>query len=348
MGLRNPFRFAVDREDRRRLHGRLLARRQRRRPGARARRPRPLDGHPPGRQLRLAVLRDARTCPTSTTTSPTRRVRRGVQLRRADQRLAHNTGRRVLPPVVQPDVWYSYPAVDRTVPGAAQQRGGDGIGPMGGPAYDFDAENRSRVQWPRVFDGHAAVLRVDARLRQGRSAQPPNGGRWPSARSAAASSNRSWSSTTRWTWSSGPTARSTCSSTATASSPRTRRRSSSRIDFVRGGNHTPVVQVARRRHQPALPAAHRARSRARARPTPTATTLRYAWDFDADGTVDSRQPNPTYTYTAHGIFEATLRVTDTTGRSASARCGSSSATSAPVVDAHRDASRRRRSSSATP
>ena len=47
------------------------------------------------------------------------------------------------------------------------------------------------------------------------------------------------------------------------------------------------------------------------------TRIAYAWDFDANGTVDSRVANPTYTYTQRGIFEATLRVTDCTGRSAS-------------------------------
>lgn len=44
----------------------------------------------------------------------------------------------------------------------------------------------------------------------------------------------------------------------------------------------------------------------------------YAWDFDADGDVDSRAPNPTFTYTENGVFDATLRVTDVTGRMASA------------------------------
>ncbi len=45
--------------------------------------------------------------------------------------------------------------------------------------------------------------------------------------------------------------------------------------------------------------------------------LAYTWDFDSDGTVDSRVANPTHTYTARGVYEATLRVTDQTGRSAS-------------------------------
>ena len=46
--------------------------------------------------------------------------------------------------------------------------------------------------------------------------------------------------------------------------------------------------------------------------------LAYAWDFDADGAVDSRERNPTFTFTENGVFDATLRVTDRTGRSAAA------------------------------
>ena len=43
--------------------------------------------------------------------------------------------------------------------------------------------------------------------------------------------------------------------------------------------------------------------------------LRYEWDFNADGKVDSRAPNPTYTFTENGVFNATLKVTDQGGRS---------------------------------
>jgi cytochrome c len=46
--------------------------------------------------------------------------------------------------------------------------------------------------------------------------------------------------------------------------------------------------------------------------------LRYAWDFDADGRVDSRAQNPSFTYTEDGVYEATLNVTDSTGRRAAA------------------------------
>ena len=67
----------------------------------------------------------------------------------------NNTGRRVLPEIVQPDVYYSYPENDFGLfPELLEDRGGDGIGPMGGPAYDFNARSRSETKWPHVFDGH--------------------------------------------------------------------------------------------------------------------------------------------------------------------------------------------------
>ena len=41
--------------------------------------------------------------------------------------------------------------------------------------------------------------------------------------------------------------------------------------------------------------------------------LEYAWDFDADGTVDSTERNPVHTYSTNGVFQPTLKVTDSTG-----------------------------------
>ena len=82
------------------------------------------------------------------------------------------------------------------------------------------------------------------------------------------------------------------------------------------GNHTPVVKVA------ATPSAGRAPLTVAFSSAGTndadGDRLAYAWDFDADGTVDSTAANPTHTYATNGVFNATLRVTDRTGRSASA------------------------------
>ncbi len=51
---------------------------------------------------------------------------------------------------------------------------------------------------------------------------------------------------------------------------------------------------------------------------PDGDRLTYAWDFDSDGTKDSSETDPTYTYTKNGKFDATLTVTDRTGRRSSA------------------------------
>ena len=65
---------------------------------------------------------------------------------------ALNTGRRVLPPLVQPDVWYTYEDTGE-FPELFQNMGGDGIGPMAGPAYQYDSKSRSRFKWPRYYHG---------------------------------------------------------------------------------------------------------------------------------------------------------------------------------------------------
>ena len=89
-----------------------------------------------------------------------------------------------------------------------------------------------------------------------------------------------------------------------------------RVDFVRGGEYTPVVQVSATPTSSTTPPLTVQFSSAGTE-DPDGDPIAYAWDFDANGTVDSRQANPTFTYTERGIYEATLRVTDTTGRSAS-------------------------------
>ncbi|SMD19211.1 ThuA domain-containing protein [Kibdelosporangium aridum] len=46
-------------------------------------------------------------------------------------------------------------------------------------------------------------------------------------------------------------------------------------------------------------------------------SISYAWDFTNDGTVDSADPNATYTYTANGVYYAKLTVTDSSGKTTS-------------------------------
>ena len=50
----------------------------------------------------------------------------------------------------------------------------------------------------------------------------------------------------------------------------------------------------------------------------TGASLAYAWDFTADGTTDATTPDAAYTYTEAGTFTAILTVTDETGLSGTA------------------------------
>jgi hypothetical protein len=88
-----------------------------------------------------------------------------------------------------------------------------------------------------------------------------------------------------------------------------------RIDYA-PENKTPIVKIAA---EPAAGSAPLTVTFSSAGTVdPDGDTLRYAWDFDADGTVDSRHPYPAYTFTENGDYRVTLKVTDSTGRSASA------------------------------
>ncbi len=43
--------------------------------------------------------------------------------------------------------------------------------------------------------------------------------------------------------------------------------------------------------------------------------LSYAWDFDGNGTIDSTNPNPTYSYAMVGTYTVSLKMTDSRGNS---------------------------------
>jgi glucose/arabinose dehydrogenase/PKD repeat protein len=215
----------------------------------------------------------------------------------------HNTGLRRLPPVQQPDVWYSY-GVSPQFP----QLGEGGVGPMGGPAYRYDPNNDSRVKWPAYYDGvplfyewtrdYVKEFRLDRRgqLADIRPVLPsvvfdnpmdmefgPDGALYVLEYGDGFFSENPGAQL-------------------------------SRIDFVRG-NRTPVpvASASPLAGLTPLTVAFSSAGTSDADGDP----LSYAWDFQADGTVDSRQPNPTFTYRQNGVFNATLNVTDRTGRAAS-------------------------------
>ena len=243
----------------------------------------------------------------------------------------HNTGLRRVPEVIQPDVWYSYPAADEGLfPELLENRGGDGIGPMGGPAYQFDEESRSQFKWPRYFHGQPLFYEWTRDYIKEFRLNRPNGNRLVSIRHVPVFVDNPMDMEFGddgalyvleygdGFFSENPDAQ------------------LARVDYVRG-NRTPVVVANIVGHpdpnEPLTGLAPLTVSFSSAGTNdPDGDRIAYAWDFDADGVVDSRVANPTFTYTENGVFDATLRVTDTTGRMASASVTVIVGNTPPVVE----------------
>jgi cytochrome c len=84
----------------------------------------------------------------------------------------------VLPPVVQPDVWYSYNPSDTLFPELFENAvGGNGIGPMAGPAYQFESGNPSQFKWPSYYNGQPLFYEWSRDYVKEMRLNKPNGGR---------------------------------------------------------------------------------------------------------------------------------------------------------------------------
>lgn len=225
----------------------------------------------------------------------------------------NNTGVTDLPPTIQPEVWYSYDRSERF-----PQLGTGGIGPMGGPAYEFDRRNKSKVKFPARFNGNPLFfewtrdyikefpLGKQGRLQPGkiRNALPkkfvtqnpisveygPNGALYVLEYGDGYFAEN-------------PAAQ------------------LSQFNYVRGGL-SPIVKVKAKGKTEAAEAPHRVKFTSKGTKDPDGKKptkkLRYYWDFDADGKVDSKKKNPTFVFREPGLFDATLRVKDQTGRQARA------------------------------
>ncbi|NHC44373.1 PQQ-dependent sugar dehydrogenase [Motilibacter aurantiacus] len=227
-------------------------------------------------------------------------------------------GQRVLPPVQQPQVWYDYgnsalfPEVNGVSPFTGPNGttvGGNGVSPMGGPMYHFSRSNPSQVKWPEYYDDAALFyewsrdyikeMRINSRgdlidIRDvgpvGLVDNPMDMEFGPDGALYVLDYGDGY-------FSENPEAQ------------------LARIDFTRG-NRTPTVRVAATPSQaPTAPLTVTFSSAGTS--DPDGDRLQYQWDFNADGIFDSTSANPTFTYSALGIYDATLKVTDRTGRWAS-------------------------------
>jgi len=235
-----------------------------------------------------------------------------------------NTGRRVLPAVVQPEVWYSYPEADAGLfPELFRNMGGDGIAPMAGPAYQFDRRSPSRVKWPQYYHGVPLFYEWSRDYIKEFRLNRPNGRTLEDIRHVPVAVDNPMDMEF------GPDGALYVLEYGDGFFAENPEAQLVRIDFVRG-NYTPVPVVTADVTQGLAPVTVNFSSAGTA--DPDGDPITYAWDFNADGVVDSTEQNPTYTYTENGVFDATLRVTDSTGRTAAASVSIIVGNVAPVVE----------------
>jgi cytochrome c len=229
----------------------------------------------------------------------------------------NNTGRRELPPVVQPDVWYSY-----TASAEFPELGTGGIGPMAGPAYDFDPAKASPPAWPAYFDGaplfyewtrdYIKEFRLDA---DGNvvDINPATGSLLgtlgPENGDQATLDNG-------MDLEFGPEGALYTLEYGDGFFGEFPDAQLARIDYIGpDGNHAPDVEVAADTTSGLAPL--RVSFSSAGTSDPDGDDLSYRWYLDDNDSVDSTSPNPTFTYRRDGVYQATLTVTDEHGRSAS-------------------------------
>ncbi|MDA0182479.1 ThuA domain-containing protein [Solirubrobacter phytolaccae] len=245
-----------------------------------------------------------------------------------------NTGRTYSPPITKPDMWYSYR--DNNVAQGAigtpclayyDGSGGKcpqlfpdlftgGVAPHGAAPYEYDADSASITKFPPYYDGSFILgefgqdqlreVRIDSNNQILKSNQALNCGQAlvpttqpfecdnPEDIQFGADGNlylltygdgffaaNADAGMYKWAYTKGPEAPAAVIAATPTSGigPLT-------VQFSSAGSNDPDE----------------------------GDSIRYAWDFDGNGSVDSIDANPSHIYTANGVYQAKLTVTDSTGR----------------------------------
>ena len=217
----------------------------------------------------------------------------------------HNTGRTELPPVTQPEVWYTYDESPQF-----PELGEGGIGPMGGPAYDFDVRNtrgRAPVAWPEYYDG--VTLFYEWTRDYVKAFHLDESGAPETIEDVLPSMVFDNPMDMEF----GPDGALYVLEYGDGYFAENEAAQLARVDYIGpGGNHAPEPQIA------AEPTAGQAPLTVEFSSEGTTDAdgdkLLYRWDFDGDGRVDSIAKNPSFTYEENGAYRATLQVIDIGGR----------------------------------
>jgi glucose/arabinose dehydrogenase len=225
----------------------------------------------------------------------------------------HNTGLTELPPVEQPDIWY---------PGAESaefpELGTGGIGPMAGPAYDHDPRVARRAgsrAWPERYDGLPLFYEYTRNWIKAVHVAEEAGGGTSAGAIEDVVPGMDFANLIDMEF--GPDGALYVLEYGPGFFAENEDARLARIDYIgRDGRHTPEPVVAADVTGGLAPLTVSFSSEGTT--DADGGRLRYAWDFESDGRVDAREANPVHTFTEDGVYRASLRVTDATGRAANA------------------------------
>lgn len=223
----------------------------------------------------------------------------------------HNTGKRRLPPVEQPEVWYSY-GTSKRFPGLGKGGEAGGIGPMAGPAYQYDVratKGRNPVAWPERYDDTPLFYEWTRDYIKGFHLDDGGVGIEDVVSKIVTDNPMDMEF--------GPDGALYVLEYGDGYFAENPDAQLSRIDFIgAGANRSPVPAIEAEPEAGRGPLTVTFSSKGTKDPDGD-KRLAYAWDFDGDGKVDSRKAGGTFTYTQDGTYRASLRVTDKGGRRAS-------------------------------
>ncbi|MFE0808633.1 PQQ-dependent sugar dehydrogenase [Streptomyces sp. NPDC058848] len=221
-----------------------------------------------------------------------------------------NTGLADLPPA-QP-AWIPYDG------GSVPEFGGGSESPMGGPVYRYDANSASDVKFPEEYDGDFFAgefgRRWIKRVETGGDGTVHSINAFP------------WSGTQVMDMAFGPDGALYVLDYGTGYFNGDANSALYRIEHITGG-HAPVAQAGADTTSGTAPLTVAFSSAGSSDADGDALT--HAWDF-GDGAT-SAAASPTHTYTTNGQYTATLKVTDTTGKSATASVHITVGNTAPSV-----------------
>ncbi|MFB7248263.1 glycosyl hydrolase [Streptomyces populi] len=222
----------------------------------------------------------------------------------------NNTGLTDLPPA-QP-AWIPYDG------GSVPEFGNGSESPMGGPVYRYDAASTSEVKFPQTYDGDYFAgefgRRWIKRIKSGTDGTVQSINAFP------------WSGTQVMDMAFGPDGALYVLDYGTGYFNGDENSALYRIEHVTGGL-APIAQAGANVTSGKAPLTVSFSSAGSS--DPDGDALAHAWTF-GDGST-STAADPSHTYTADGQYTATLKVTDSTGRSATASVRITVGNTAPTV-----------------